>query len=92
MKDKEILTKLNQFDKWNYIDGKLVREFICHDFVEALSLTVKIGVLSEKINHHPNINLHSWNKVKITIFTHSENGITEKDFQLLELIETKIKL
>ncbi len=39
------------------------------------------------MNHHPDILLYSWNKVKITISTHSEGGITDKDFQLAEKIE-----
>jgi len=39
------------------------------------------------MDHHPDIFIHSWNKVKITISTHSEGGITKKDFQLAEKIE-----
>jgi len=39
------------------------------------------------MDHHPDIFIHSWNKVKITTSTHSEGGITKKDFQLAEKIE-----
>ena len=46
-----------------------------------------MGGEAEKMNHHPDIFLHSWNKVKITISTHSEGGVTEKDFRLAEIID-----
>ncbi|MCK7520130.1 MAG: 4a-hydroxytetrahydrobiopterin dehydratase [Ignavibacteriales bacterium] len=48
----------------------------------------KVGAEAEKMDHHPDIfNVIAWNKVKITISTHSEGGVTEKDFQLAEKIE-----
>ena len=46
----------------------------------------KTGSIAEQMNHHPDIFIHSWNKVKITISTHSEGGVTNKDFQLAEKI------
>ena len=39
------------------------------------------------MNHHPDMFLHSWNKVKVTISTHSEGGVTEKDFKLAAIID-----
>ncbi len=38
------------------------------------------------MNHHPDIFLHSWNKVKITVSTHDKGGVTENDFQLAKKI------
>ena len=67
--------------------NQIAKEFQFKDFVEALSFVNKLGTEAEKMNHHPDIFIHSWNKVKITISTHSEGGITEKDFQLAEKLE-----
>ena len=58
------------------------------DFSEALSFVNKVGTFAEEMGHHPDILMHSWNKVKITVSTHSEDGVTEKDFQLAEKIES----
>ncbi len=72
---------------WEIADGYLVKEFVCKDFTSAISLIVRIAFESEKLDHHPNINLHSWNKVKVTIYTHSSNSITELDIKLAHQIE-----
>jgi 4a-hydroxytetrahydrobiopterin dehydratase len=43
------------------------------------------------MNHHPDILLHEWNKVKISVSTHSEGGVTEKDFKLAGIIDNLSK-
>jgi 4a-hydroxytetrahydrobiopterin dehydratase len=83
----EISLKLIKHSGWKVESKQLAREFQFRDFVEALDFVNKVGVAAEEINHHPDIFLHSWNKVKITVSTHSEGGITNKDFQLVEKIE-----
>ena len=84
---EEINQKLDHHHGWKVENKQLAREFNFRDFVEALDFVNKVGVAAEEINHHPDIFLHSWNKVKITVSTHSEGGITNKDFQLLDKIE-----
>lgn len=49
------------------------------NFQEALDYTVKIGALAESVDHHPEICL-SWGWVKITLWTHSIDGLSEADF------------
>lgn len=49
------------------------------DFRQALDFTNRVGELAEQQNHHPDIYL-SWGKVKITIWTHKIDGLTESDF------------
>ena len=83
----EIAKNLSSLSGWMSDGNEIARQFQFKDFVEALSFVNKAGAEAEKINHHPDIFIHSWNKVKITISTHSEGGITRKDFQLAEKIE-----
>lgn len=83
----EINQKLLKHSGWKVENKQLAREFQFRDFVEALDFVNKVGVAAEELNHHPDIFIHSWNKVKITVSTHSEGGITNKDFQLVEKIE-----
>lgn len=84
---EEINKKLQDLPGWSLVDNSIQKEFALKDFVDALGFLIKVGFLAEKLDHHPDLFLHSWNKVKIIISTHSEGGLTEKDFNLAEQIE-----
>ncbi len=64
----------------------LEREFKFKDFREALNFTNQVGELAEEQGHHPDIYL-SWGKVKVTIWTHKIDGLTESDFVLAAKID-----
>ena len=82
----EIKKRIDQVSGWNFENNQIGKEFQFKDFAEALDFTNKVGGYAEVMNHHPDIFIHSWNKVKITVSTHSEGWITNKDFQLAEKI------
>lgn len=84
---EEITQKLSKLNKWMIEGNQVSKQFQLKNFTEALSFVNKVGAEAENMDHHPDIFIHSWNKVKITISTHSEGGITKKDFQLAEKIE-----
>ena len=72
---------------WKEKNGYLEKEFVFDDFVEALAFVFKVGVLAEKLAHHPDITI-VYNKVLIRTTTHDEgNKITEKDRKLAEMID-----
>lgn len=71
---------------WSIIDGKLERLFKFRNFRQALDMTNRIGQLAEEQGHHPDIFL-AWGKVKVTLFTHKVNGLTEEDFILAAKID-----
>lgn len=87
LNSNEIMNKLKEVDNWNYEHNQIQSDYQFNDFKEALSFVNKVGDEAEKMNHHPDICLHSWNKVKITLSTHNEGGVTEKDFKLAEIID-----
>jgi 4a-hydroxytetrahydrobiopterin dehydratase len=65
---------------WKVINGHhLEREFKFKDFREALDFTNWVGDLAEGQGHHPDIYL-AWGKVKLTLWTHKIDGLTESDF------------
>jgi 4a-hydroxytetrahydrobiopterin dehydratase len=67
---------------WQVVEERqLEKEYKFKDFREALGFTNKIGELAEGQGHHPDIFL-AWGKVKLTIWTHKVNGLTESDFVL----------
>jgi 4a-hydroxytetrahydrobiopterin dehydratase len=57
----------------------LEKEYSFKNFLEALAFTNRVGELAEAQGHHPDIYL-AWGKVKLTIWTHKINGLTESDF------------
>ncbi len=87
LKSMEIDRKLSDLPGWNYKDKRIGKVYELSNFREALDFACKIGEAAEYMNHHPDIFIHSWNKVKITLSTHSEGGVTEKDFMLAGKIE-----
>jgi 4a-hydroxytetrahydrobiopterin dehydratase len=72
---------------WQVIEEhQLEREFKFKNFREALGFTNKVGELADSQGHHPDIYL-AWGKVKISIWTHKINGLTESDFVLAAKID-----
>jgi len=72
---------------WLVIDGHhLEKQFKFPDFVEALEFTNSIGAIAEKQGHHPDIFL-TYGEVRVKIFTHQQDGLTESDFILAAKIE-----
>jgi len=67
---------------WQVVDSHhLEKEYKFKNFRDALEFTNKVGELAESQGHHPDIYL-SWGKVKLTIWTHKIDGLTESDFIL----------
>ena len=67
---------------WHVMNERhLEKEFNFKNFLEALAFTNKVGELAEQQGHHPDIYL-SWGRVKITLWTHKINGLSESDFIL----------
>lgn len=79
---------LNNNPDWTLEENKIVKEIICSNFASAIGLINSIAVFAETLNHHPDINLYGWNKVKISLFTHDKGGITEFDFNLAKKIDS----
>lgn len=91
LNQEQIDSNLLKLSDWKFEDNSIRKQFQFKDFIEALSFVNKIGMEAEKMDHHPDILMFEWNKVKITISTHSTGGVTEKDFQLAKKIEDRLK-
>ncbi len=65
---------------WQLADGRrLEKEFAFRNFREALAFTNLVGELAEQQGHHPDVYL-AWGKVRLLVWTHKINGLTESDF------------
>ncbi|MBS1536715.1 MAG: 4a-hydroxytetrahydrobiopterin dehydratase [Bacteroidetes bacterium] len=65
----------------------IIREIGAASFVAAVGIINSIALLAEKLDHHPDILLYGWNKLRITLSTHDVGGLTELDFTLAEQID-----
>jgi 4a-hydroxytetrahydrobiopterin dehydratase len=75
-----VASYLQQLDGWEAVaNHHLTKTFKLANFREALALVDRIGALAEEQNHHPDIYL-TWGKVRVEIWTHKINGLTESDF------------
>jgi 4a-hydroxytetrahydrobiopterin dehydratase len=73
--------------EWRTEGDALVRDFEFADFAEVMAFVNRVAEAAEAANHHPDILVHGWNKVRLTLSTHSEGGITDKDRQLADAID-----
>lgn len=67
---------------WKEENDTLVKEFGFGNFSEAVGFINKIKDLADKADHHPDILIHSYNKVRVILTTHSEGKVTDKDHSL----------
>jgi 4a-hydroxytetrahydrobiopterin dehydratase len=72
---------------WAFVLGRLHTRITCADFAAALRIVDAIGEAAEAADHHPDIHLHSWNRVRLKLSTHSEHRVTEKDHALAARID-----
>ena len=81
LKGKELVVLQKKLaNDWEVInEHHLEKEYLFGNFRKALDFTNKVGEMAEIQNHHPDIHL-AWGKVKLTIWTHKIDGLTESDF------------
>jgi 4a-hydroxytetrahydrobiopterin dehydratase len=82
-----IQRQLKPHSGWTVAGGKLAKTYTFGDFKEALAFINKVGGIAEAMEHHPDIHLTDYNKVRLETVTHDEGGITERDFALLERLQ-----
>lgn len=69
-------------------EKSIARHFVLKNFKEALAFVNKVGAIAEEEGHHPDIFLHNWKEVDITLSTHAIGGLSENDFILAAKIHT----
>jgi 4a-hydroxytetrahydrobiopterin dehydratase len=91
LSEAEVQERLADLEGWELATGggtpSIEREFELADFAAALAFVNRVGELAEAAGHHPDILLHGWNKVRLTLSTHSQAGLTEADFELAGQID-----
>ncbi|HET9176835.1 MAG TPA: 4a-hydroxytetrahydrobiopterin dehydratase [Terriglobia bacterium] len=82
----EIQEKLRDIRGWSHVGKSIQKRYSLKSFVPAIGLVNKIAEVAEKAGHHPDITIN-YNVVSISLSTHSEGGVTQKDFDLARQID-----
>ncbi len=86
--EKEIAIYLPDISKWRVVERHhLEKEWRFPDFAKALHFVNQLGKIAEEQNHHPDIFL-AWGLVRVQIWTHKIDGLTESDFILAAKFDT----
>ena len=86
---KEIHEHLEEVKGWEMTGHEITKEFHFRNFKEAMEFANRTAEEAERSNHHPDI-LIRYNKVALTLTTHSAGGLTYKDFKLAKVIEQMV--
>lgn len=73
---------------WQRDGEAIAREWKLPDFAAAIAFVNRVAETAERVNHHPDIHVHGWNRVRLELSTHSEGGITQADLDLAGRIDS----
>ncbi len=75
-----------QIPTWKLVDSRLEEDFTFRDFSETMQFVNRVAQIAQEENHHPDIEI-SYNKVHLTLSTHSIGGLSRNDFVVAAKIE-----
>ena len=83
--DEEIARRL-EGSEWRREGDEIVRDLKFEDFAGAMRFANAVAEVAEEANHHPDILIHGWNKVRLSLTNHSAGGLTDADFTVAGLV------
>jgi len=88
--DDQVAARLVE-SPWNREGTQIVRDVTLENFDEAVALVNGVAQIASSLDHHPDILIHGWNMVKLTLSTHSAGGLTELDFDMATQLDALIQ-
>lgn len=86
--DLEIDERLATIDPgWRREGAEIARDLERENFMAAVALVNAIAAEAERADHHPDILIHSYKRLRITLTTHAAGGLTDRDFALAAAID-----
>jgi 4a-hydroxytetrahydrobiopterin dehydratase len=86
LEDSEIQSRLEDLEGWERDGDAIRKQFKLEDFVGSIDFVNKLVGPAEEMGHHPDLEI-SWNRVTVSLSTHSQGGLTEADFELARRID-----
>ena len=87
--DEEIEQRLDELGDWEREGDEIQKVFEFEDFAAAIRFVNDVAQLADRYDHHPDIDIR-WNRVRLALSTHSEGGLTGRDFDVAGEIEQSI--
>ena len=87
LSDDEIAQRLAGLTGWNREGDAITKEFVLAGFTEATQFIGKLAEPANAMDHHPDVQLYRYKRVKISLTTHSAGGLTQNDFDLAAKID-----
>ena len=81
LSDEQVAAKLQGLE-WKHEGDHIVRDRTFDDFAQAMAFVNRVADAAEEANHHPDILVHGWNKVRLSLTNHSAGGLTDVDFEM----------
>jgi 4a-hydroxytetrahydrobiopterin dehydratase len=88
--DQGIEERLAGVEGWHREGDEIVRDVQLADFAAAIALVNAVAEAAEAANHHPDILVHGWNHVRLSVTNHSAGGLTQADFDLAATLDALI--
>jgi 4a-hydroxytetrahydrobiopterin dehydratase len=86
LSEAEVAERLSEVE-WERDGDEIARDFKFPDFAAAMAFANRVAEVAEELNHHPDILVHGWNRVRLSATTHSEGGLTGNDFELASRVD-----
>jgi 4a-hydroxytetrahydrobiopterin dehydratase len=87
LSDEQIKTELPGLSGWSVVNGKLHKDYVFDDFVDAFGFMTRAAIHIEKMNHHPEW-FNVYNKISVDLVTHDAGGITQNDIILARTLNS----
>ena len=88
---EELDARLGALTQWRREgDGAIARDLELADFAAAIAFVNRVAELAERAGHHPDILVHGYKRVRVTLSTHSQGGVTDADLALAAQIDAVV--
>jgi 4a-hydroxytetrahydrobiopterin dehydratase len=81
------ITSRLEGNEWQREGDEIARNWKFENFAEAVAFVNRVADLAEEANHHPDILVHGWNKVRLSLTNRSAGGLTDADFEMAKRID-----
>lgn len=88
--DHDELTTRLEGSEWRVEGDAIVRDLELDGFTAAIAMVNRIAELAQEANHHPDLLVHGYKRLRVTLSTHSEGGVTENDLAMAQRIDALV--
>lgn len=85
--EQEIQDMLEEVPLWIHTENYIIKEMVFENYVSVIGYVNSISFIAERLDHHPELYIYGWNKLRISLSTFDSGGLTDKDFKLAKLID-----